>query len=230
MLSPSVHPTNSQVGRSKAQAERKVGAMSNYMTRTPARSLSTGQMIRGEVTDLRNREITITMEDNTVVTGQLQEGSNLSIGETAAFLITGIQPDKITLELLQNSLQSSERITVQKALEEAGLPVNEKNQSIVHELLQNKMPIHKQSILNILTQSYQFKDVSIPVLVAMNHLGMEMTEDSAAQFENCCTRETTLAGDAAVMTSALLSALKAADPQTNAEIVKRLLQMLFHNP
>lgn len=226
MLSPGVHPTNSQVGRSKTQAERKVGAMSNYMARTPARSLSTGQIIRGEVTDLRNREITITMEDNTAVTGQLPDGSHLSIGETAAFLITGIQPDKISLELLQNSLQSSERITVQKALEKAGLPVNEKNQGIVRELLHNNMPIHKQSILNILTQSYQFKDVSIPVLVAMNHLGMEITEDSAAQFENCCTRETTLTGDTAAMSSALLAALKDEKIQPDAELIKRLLNLL----
>ena len=157
MLSPNVSPTNAQVGRSKTNAERKVGTMSNYMTRTPARSLSAGQIIRGEVTDLRNREITVTMEDNTVVTGYLQEGANLSIGETAAFLITNIQPDRISLELMQNSLQSSEQITSHKALTEAGLPINEKNLSIVLELLANNMPIHKQSIMNILTQSYQFK-------------------------------------------------------------------------
>ena len=43
MLSPNVSPTNAQVGRSKTNAERKVGTMSNYMTRTPARSLSAGQ-------------------------------------------------------------------------------------------------------------------------------------------------------------------------------------------
>lgn len=226
MLSPNVSPTNAQIGRSKTNAERKVGAMSNYMTRTPARSLSAGQIIRGEVTDLRNREITVTMEDNTVVTGYLQEGANLSIGETAAFLITNIQPDRISLELMQNSLQSSEQITSHKALTEAGLPINEKNLSIVRELLANNMPIHKQSIMNILTQSYQFKDISIPCLVAMNHLGMEITEETAAQFENCLTKETTLEKDIISLTKALVSYLKEQDSPQAAELIKQLLRTL----
>lgn len=226
MLSPNVSPTNAQVGRSKTNAERKVGTMSNYMTRTPARSLSAGQIIRGEVTDLRNREITVTMEDNTVVTGYLQEGANLSIGETAAFLITNIQPDRISLELMQNSLQSSEQITSHKALTEAGLPINEKNLSIVLELLANNMPIHKQSIMNILTQSYQFKDISIPCLVAMNHLGMEITEETAAQFENCLTKETTLEKDVISLTKALVSYLKEQDSPQAAELIKQLLRTL----
>ncbi len=226
MLSPNVSPTNAQVGRSKTNAERKVGTMSNYMTRTPARSLSAGQIIRGEVTDLRNREITVTMEDNTVVTGYLQEGANLSIGETAAFLITNIQPDRISLELMQNSLQSSEQITSHKALTEAGLPINEKNLSIVLELLANNMPIHKQSIMNILTQSYQFKDISIPCLVAMNHLGMEITEETAAQFENCLTKETTLEKDVISLAKALVSYLKEQDSPQAAELIKQLLRTL----
>lgn len=226
MLSPNVSPTNAQVGRSKTNAERKVGTMSNYMTRTPARSLSAGQIIRGEVTDLRNREITVTMEDNTVVTGYLQEGANLSIGETAAFLITNIQPDRISLELMQNSLQSSEQITSHKALTEAGLPINEKNLSIVLELLANNMPIHKQSIMNILTQSYQFKDISIPCLVAMNHLGMEITEETAAQFENCLTKETTLEKDVISLVKALVSYLKEQDSPQAAELIKQLLRTL----
>lgn len=226
MLSPNVSPTNAQVGRSKTNAERKVGTMSNYMTRTPARSLSAGQIIRGEVTDLRNREITVTMEDNTIVTGYLQEGANLSIGETAAFLITNIQPDRISLELMQNSLQSSEQITSHKALTEAGLPINEKNLSIVLELLANNMPIHKQSIMNILTQSYQFKDISIPCLVAMNHLGMEITEETAAQFENCLTKETTLEKDVISLAKALVSYLKEQDSPQAAELIKQLLRTL----
>ena len=224
MLNPGVSPTNSNINRSKTAPERKVGAMSNYTTRTPARSLSAGQIIRGEVTDLRNNEITVTLEDNTQVTGHLREGANLSIGETGAFLITNIQPDKISLELMPNSLPSSERITIQKALEEAGLPKNEKNQSIVRELLNNNMPIHKQSILNILTQSYQFKDISIPALVAMNRLGMEINEETAARFESLRTHENTFASEASGLKDTILSALKEASPE-DMKLFRELLRL-----
>jgi hypothetical protein len=226
MLNPGVSSTNTNINnRTRTAPERKVGSMSNYTTRTPAHSLSTGQIIRGEITDLRNNEITLTLEDNTQVTGQLSESANFSIGERAAFLITNIQPDKISLEIVKNSLQSSEQITIHKALEEAGLPANEKNKSIVRELLKNNMPIHKQSIMNILTQSYQFKDVSIPTLTAMNRLGLEITDETAARFEDCRTHENTLSSEASSLASSIKAGFQEASSPEDAEFVRTLLSM-----
>ncbi|MFW5633206.1 MAG: hypothetical protein ACOCMZ_08775, partial [Acetivibrio ethanolgignens] len=40
-------------------ASRSIGSMSNPGRTTPARALSIGQTIRGEVTDLRNHQATI---------------------------------------------------------------------------------------------------------------------------------------------------------------------------
>jgi len=226
LLNQGVTPTNSGIRRPGAPPERKVGSMSSYASRVPVKTLAAGQIVRGEVTDLRNREITITLEDNTSVTGKLPEGTSLSIGERASFLVTNIQPDNIQLELVKKHMRSSEDITVQKALEEAGLPITEKNQTIVKELLSNGMPIHKQSIMNIVGQTYRFPEVSIETLVAMNRLGMKVTAENAAQFENCRTRGQSLAGSAQELTKAIVSYLQENDAQHAPALAREVLRFL----
>lgn len=226
MLNPGVTPTNSGIRRPGAPPDRKVGSMSNYMARTPVRSLAAGQIIRGEVTDLRNNEITITLEDNTSVTGKMAEGANLAIGERASFLVTNIQPDNIMLELVKKQMESSEDVTIRKALDEAGLPQTEKNQSIVQELLENNMPIHKQSIMNIVTQSFQFPKVSVQTLVAMNRMGITVTENLARQFENCRTREESLASGAQELANSIVSYFQDGSPETTPDLARKLFEIM----
>lgn len=162
---------------------RSVGSVSNYASNRPA-SLTEGQVIKGEVADLRNHEVSVVLENNTRVTAYIENPTNLSIGQPAAFRVSSISPDGIVLEPLPNSYSTSENITIRKALEEAGLPLTERNKAIVHELLQNQMSINKQSIQQMLQQTLQFKDISISTLVLMNKLHIPITPENAVQFEH----------------------------------------------
>ncbi|MSS62397.1 flagellar hook-length control protein FliK [Velocimicrobium porci] len=170
----SSQPAINQTSTNKAST-RSVGSLSNYATSTPAKQISVGEVIKGEVTDLRNNEVTVTLEDNTVVTGHLENGEQLAIGDMAAFRIKDISINGIVLEALPKSQALIENSTITKALEEAGLPKNDKNRLIVHELMKQGMPINKQSIQSILIQSYTHKtlDISTIVLMAKHHISME---------------------------------------------------------
>ena len=56
------------------QAGRTVGSSTaNYGVARNASSLHLGDVLRGEITDLRNNEISITLEDNTVVRAQIPD-------------------------------------------------------------------------------------------------------------------------------------------------------------
>lgn len=163
---------------------KTIGGLSSYGSNTPVKSLTEGQIIKGEVTDLRNNEIVVTLEDNTSVAAHLENGTWLAIGETAAFKVSSISIDGITLEALPKKDMTLASSTIQKALEEAGLPNNEKNQSIVFELMQNKLPINKQSIVAILQQSFLNKDIQISTLVLLHKHNIPITKENALQFEN----------------------------------------------
>ncbi len=179
-----VNNTNTSINQTSVSKKNghNVGALSKYGETVPLKQISVNQVIRGEVTDLRNNEITVTLNDNTTITGKLSNGSMLSIGDTAAFKISSVQP-YIELEALIQSATVIENATIQKALESAGLPKTEKNQLVVHELMNNNMPINKQSIQNILQQAYQFKNAQISTLVIMSRNNIPFLEETVTQFE-----------------------------------------------
>lgn len=161
---------------------RSVGSMSQYGAAPPVASLREGDVVKAEVTDLRNNEITIVLEDNTTLKGHLEGNSPLSIGDTAAFRLARVSPRGIVLETLSGQYSSSQLSVIRQALEEAGLPDNEKNREIVRELMNNKLPIHRQQISLILNQTYQTGSDDIENLVLMNKHHMTINQENLQQF------------------------------------------------
>lgn len=223
-VSMSKHTLN-QTSAAK-QTTHSVGSFSNYASNRPA-SLSEGQIIRGEVTDLRNNEVSITLENNTKVTGFIENAASLSIGQPAAFKVVSIAPEGIILEALPTSYSNSEQITIRKALEEAGLPQNEKNKLIVHELLKNNLSINKQSIQNILQQAFHHKDISISTLVLINKLHLPLTQELATQFENYRNYEHRLIQELDSITDSLPALLEQLAKENPASDVTVFGQHLF---
>lgn len=183
-LTPGSSLSRKSGSRSAAQASSgRIGSMSSPGKAAPAKALAVGQTIRGEVTDLRNHQATITMEDNTQVTARLENGAQLSIGDTASFQVQEISTGSIILKLLPMSDSLVAGNAIMKALEEAGLPRNDKNIAVVRQLIHHQMPINKAGIQQLLRQSYQFKDADLSTLVLMNRHHIPVTEGNVAQFE-----------------------------------------------
>lgn len=187
---------------------QQANTLSNYGTTTRIRSLYPGQIIKGEVSDLRNTEIVVTLENNTIVAGKLTNGSWLAIGETAAFKVASATQENIILEALPKLDMTLAGSTIQKALEEAGLPKTERNQQIVLELMNNQLPIHKQAIQQMMQQSIQHKDIAIPTLVLMNKLQIPVTTEYAQQFEKYQSNAHSLSNDLQALSTTLSELLK----------------------
>lgn len=190
-------PRNTRPAPNRAPAPKpqvqQANTLSNYGTTTRVKSLYPGQIIKGEVSDLRNTEVVVTLENNTTVAGHLENGNWLAIGQTAAFRVASVSTENIVLEALPGRDMTLANSTIQKALEEAGLPKTAKNQLIVMELMNNQLPIHKQAIQQILQQSFLNKDIQIPTLVLMNKLHIPITEKNASQLEHYQNNEHALA-------------------------------------
>lgn len=187
---------------------QQANTLSNYGTTTRIRSLYPGQIIKGEVSDLRNTEIVVTLENNTIVAGKLTNGSWLAIGETAAFKVASATQENIILEALPKPDMTLAGSTIQKALEEAGLPKTERNQQIVLELMNNQLPIHKQAIQQMMQQSILHKDIAIPTLVLMNKLQIPITTEYAQQFEKYQNNAHSLSNDLQALSTTLSDLLK----------------------
>ncbi|MDD6208603.1 MAG: flagellar hook-length control protein FliK [Clostridiales bacterium] len=175
------HPGQGQASRTSGHT---VGRLSNYAQNQPLTQIREGQVLRGEVTDLRNHEITLTLEDNTTVHARISNASSLSIGDTASFLVDHIVPGRITLEMIPQSQLASENNIIRRVLEESMLPKNEHNQTVVRELIHNQLPINKQSILDMLHLSATNPDIGIKSLALMKKYSIPLTRENMASFES----------------------------------------------
>lgn len=202
MADPRINPTNPNPNNRQAmganrqagsrttqnnpgQTARSVGHLSSYgVARSGMNQVKEGDIVRGEISDLRNNEITITLENNTVIKGQIADSSSLSIGQTAAFRMNTVSPTGLFMEVLPNSFSETELTMINKALEEAGLPATQRNQNAVKALMDNLLPINKQSIQHLMQQAYDYGTEDMETLCLMNRKHLEITQDSVTQFSN----------------------------------------------
>ena len=221
-------PGNPNTGKA---AGRSVGSLSNYGQALPVKQLSVGQVLKGEVTDLRNNEIVVTLEDNTKVAGRLENGVSLSIGDTAAFRVKDISLSHITLENIPKSELAVANSTINKALEEAGLPKNDKNIAVVRELMNQGMPINKQAIQNILIQSYAHKNVDVSTIILMNKQRIPLDNGAAEQLQHHLNGQHPMASDISSLATEVTNLLQSFAIYNTAEncqaFGKELFSILF---
>ncbi|MDD7402904.1 MAG: flagellar hook-length control protein FliK [Butyribacter sp.] len=167
-----------------SQPGRTVGMSSNYGVARGASSLHVGDILRGEITDLRNNEISITLENNTIVRGCIPDSATYAIGQTRAFRLIDIAGGTLYLENVTKGYTDTERTLINKALSEANLPATEHNQTTVKALMDNLLPINRDSIQNLMQQAYDCHTTDMNTLAVMNRLMMEINEDSVRQFSN----------------------------------------------
>lgn len=198
----------------------KIGTHNGYATPNYNNSLSEGMVIRGEITDLRNHEVTITLSDNTTIIAHTNDSSTLYIGQTTAFRVTNVTPQTISIERLSSKYSDGQAATILKALEEADLQKNERNMQIVKELLENRMPINKMMLQQIIQQASSFKDISTDTIVLMNKYNMPLNHNTAIQFENLRSGESSLIQTIDTISEELPSLLNTLAQGAPAELVK----------
>lgn len=166
------------------QNPRTVGSSTSYSTtRTPG-AIRVGEILKGEITDLRNNQISLTLEDNTVVRAQIQDSSKYSIGQTGAFRLTDIAGNTLYLENISLGYSDTELNLINKALDEANLPSTPYNQETVKALMDNLLPINRESIQHLMQQAYDYNTKDMNTLAVMNRLMLPLDEDSIKQFSN----------------------------------------------
>lgn len=165
-------------------AAKTVGSSSDYaITRRPA-SLHVGDTLRGEITDLRNNEISITLEDNTTIRARISDSSSYSIGQMGTFRLSNISGNTLYLENISVGYSDTELFLIKKALQEANLPDTDYNQDTVKALMDNLLPINRESIQHLMQQAHDYSTQDMNTLALMNRLMMKIDADSVEQFSN----------------------------------------------
>ena len=146
--------------------------------------LREGQTLRGVISDIHGNDITLSMEDGSSFTGQLPDANQYSIGQKAAFLITGLENNTIYMKATTGAYLLNMEDTIAQALEEALLPRSPRNLEVARSLLNNQQSISRENIMASIQLCAQYPEADVNAIITMKHLGLPMTEESIAQFEN----------------------------------------------
>ena len=131
---------------------------------------------------MENGEVLLGLSDGRNVSARLSAGVSLNIGESMFFQVKSNNGMQIEIRPFQTGPEGNP--TLLKALDAAGLNVNDKNLTLVNTMMQEQMPIDKSSLMAMVRLSGSHPNVAPATLVEMTKLGLPVTEENAAAFEN----------------------------------------------
>lgn len=192
--------------QSVGQAGTAGAKRSSFSSGNDTVTLTKGEVVKGEVTDLRSNEVTIRLEDGKTLHARLSTAMELSIGQEAAFFVQETNDVLITLKLLSDSDTSFTESAIDKALQASGLPNSQHGADIVRSLLNAGLPASKEMIQKMMQYSAANKDVELSTLTALMKNNLPVTKENATQLQAYRNFEHRLVGQAATLTSALSDA------------------------
>lgn len=154
-----------------------------YRTGNTTVMLREGQTLKGVVSDVHSDQITLVMEDGTAFTGRLPDAGQYSIGQKAAFKIVSLDQNTIYMKAVSTSYLLDMEDTIDQALEEAGLPKSARNSDVVRSLLMNQQSISRENLLSSIRLCATYPDADVNSVITLRRLGLPLTPENLAQFE-----------------------------------------------
>lgn len=146
------------------------------------RMLPAGSVFEATVNEMENGEVLLGLSDGRNVSARLSAGVSLNVGESMFFQVKSNNGMQIEIRPFQTGPEGNP--TLLKALDAAGLNVNDKNLTLVNTMMQEQMPIDKSSLMAMVRLSGSHPNVAPATLVEMTKFGLPVTEENAAAFEN----------------------------------------------
>lgn len=199
-----------------------------YRTGNTTVMLREGQTLKGVVSDVHSDQITLVMEDGTAFTGRLPDAGQYSIGQKAAFKIVSLDQNTIYMKAVSTSYLLDMEDTIDQALEEAGLPKSARNSDVVRSLLMNQQSISRENLLSSIRLCATYPDADVNSVITLRRLGLPLTPENLAQFEQYESNDHSLLDHFAQITDSigdLMNAIGTQVPRLSGQTAGQLLNL-----
>lgn len=161
-------------------------------------SLEKGQVLNGRVVSTEDGQIKMVLDDGQIINGSLIDNAGLSAGMDGTFQVDEITNNSIVLKLLNKEKEeASHPLTkndlVNKILDNWNMLRNDRNTEIVKALLDQQMPVDKETIIFFLKQSHIHEDIPVDTLIRMKNLQMPLTDENISKFDSLLSTKNSLA-------------------------------------
>lgn len=167
--------TNSSVQTSRPST----GASSTASLNRQIRSLVPGQTIRGEVVARNGSDVQLKLSDDMIMHAKVDPNMNLEIGKNMTFEVRN-NGSALTLSPLFENMSAD--VNVLKALDMAGLPVNETSITMTRQLMEAGLPVDRNSLQQIYREVMSYPQAEVSDVVNLHKLGLPVNEVNVSQM------------------------------------------------
>lgn len=145
-------------------------------------SLQTGNVFEGTVTDISDGQVLLTLANGEKISARLEGQIQLQLNQAMFFEVKSNTQTQIAIKPYLNG--DSSNPTLLKALMQAGMGVTTDNLEMVRTMMEEQLPIDKNSLNQMMRQLAMFPKAEPSVIAQMNKLGIPVTETNVQQFSN----------------------------------------------
>lgn len=144
-----------------------------------ARSFTPGQTVSGEIISKNGSEVQIRLSDDTVLNARVDRNLNIEVGKSMTFEVKN-NGSALTLSPLFTNVSAD--INVLKALDMAGLPVNETSVGMTKQLMEAGMPVNRSILQQIYREINSFPQGTVSDIVNLHKMQMPVNEANVNQM------------------------------------------------
>ena len=147
------------------------------------RSLTKGNIFEGTVSSMKNGRVTLALSNGQQVSARMEGKVALSVGQSMFFQVKSNDGTQIAIRPFVVD-GNGVNYTLMTALNVAGLAVDSDHLSMVNKMMQEQMPIDRNSLQQMARLVSANPDIDVQTLVQLRKLGIPITVENASQFEN----------------------------------------------
>lgn len=166
----------------KAKGENRSGSTSSGRVAGSTRQvISPGRTIRGEVIERHGSNVKIRLPNDAVLSAKLDRDVSVSEGQVLSFQVKGTNGG-LSLSPLFANTAASDNMT--KALQMAGIPIDEQSLAMVEAMMRENLPIDAKSLAAMYRDITAHSDVPAADIVQLKVLNLPLTEENISQIAN----------------------------------------------
>ena len=147
------------------------------------RELTAGNIFEGTVNSISGGKVVLGLSNGMELSARLDANMQLVKGQSMFFQVKS--NDGATIAIRPYTVDGAGvNLTLLNALKAAGLPVTEKNLNMANQMMQEQMPIDKNSMAQMARILMANPDMSVNTAIQMKKLDIPITNEMVAQFEN----------------------------------------------
>ncbi|MBQ2901796.1 MAG: flagellar hook-length control protein FliK [Agathobacter sp.] len=147
------------------------------------RDLTAGNIFEGTVNSIKNGNVVLGLSNGTLLNARLDANMQLLQGQSMFFQVKSNNGETIAIRPYTVD-GNGVNLTLLNALNAAGLPVTDKYLNLANNMMQEQMPIDKNTMNQMARILMANPDMSVNTLVQMKKLNIPITNEMVAQFEN----------------------------------------------